>query len=202
MGFEEERKSLLDSLKGKGFSKEIAKAFKNVRREDFISAELLSKAYHDMPLPIGHGQTISQPYTIAFMISLLDLEVRNDLKILEVGSGCGYVLALLSKINKKGKIFGIELIEELATKTRDKLKDYKNIKVVCGDGKKGLERGAPYDRILISAAANNVSEKLKSQLKIGGILVAPIKNSIRVIKKGIRKNKVKEIYGFSFVPLR
>ena len=87
---------LLNSLKQKGFSQQILNAFESVKREDFIPQELKSNAYEDIPLPIGKGQTISQPYTIAIMLSLLDL--KKSQKVLEIGSGCGYVLALISKI--------------------------------------------------------------------------------------------------------
>src|SRR3989344_3741507 len=104
---------LLSSLMEKSFSEDIISAFSKVPRENFVPKALEERAYEDIALPIGYGQTISQPYTIARMFSLLEL--KKGQKVLEIGSGCGYVLALLSElVGKKGKVFGVELINELA----------------------------------------------------------------------------------------
>ena len=193
---------LLQSLKQKGFSKEILNAFSKVKRENFIPREIKSQAYEDTALPIGEGQTISQPYTIAMMLSLLELKPQQ--KVLEVGSGCGYVLALISEITKS-KVFGIEIIKELAEKSKQNLKDYKNIKVYNRNGAEGLEQEALFDRILISAACKEIPKQLLSQLKENGILVAPVgskyEQSLVAVQK--KKNKFivrKEIPGFVFVP--
>jgi len=193
------KSQLLSSLKQKGFSKEILNAFEKVKRENFIPKELQSQAYEDTALPIGRGQTISQPYTIAVMLSLLELKPNQ--KVLEVGSGCGYVLALLSEIVKQ--VYGIEIIKELAEKSKGNLKDYKNIKVYNRDGSRGLKEHIFYDKILISAACKKIPEKLLSQLKQGGILVAPVgehEQSLIAVQKIKNKFVIKrKIPGFVFV---
>ncbi len=197
------KQQLLLSLKQRGFFKEILNAFSKVKREDFIPEELKSNAYEDTALPIGKGQTISQPYTIAMMLSLLEL--KKSQKVLEVGSGCGYVLALISEIvGKDGKVFGIEIIKELADKSKQNLKDYKNIEVYNKNGADGLKEKAPFSRILISAACKEIPKKLLSQLKENGILVAPVgsrhEQSLVAVQKIKNKFVVKkEIPGFVFV---
>jgi protein-L-isoaspartate(D-aspartate) O-methyltransferase len=195
------KQELIEDLKERGVSENILQAFKNTKRELFISKELQTLAYEDTPLPIGNKQTISQPYTIAFMLSLLD--VKDKQKILEIGSGSGYVLALLNHLNPNGKIYGIERIQEIAEKSKKTLSslNYKNIQIFNKDGSKGLEEKAPLDRILVSAAYNRMPKELTKQLKINGILVTPVKNSIYKITKRKIKNKVEEYYGFAFVPI-
>lgn len=199
------KKDLLESLKEQGFSKKILKAFSEVKRENFIPVRLKDHAYEDRALPIGRGQTISQPYTIAKMLSLLNL--KKSQKVLEAGSGSGYVLALLSKIvGSKGKVFGLELVSELVMKSKESLRGYDNIKVFNRNASSGLPDKAPFDRILMSAAAKKVPQALLNQLKEGGILVAPVgiqghEQSLVVMKR--KKGKfatIKEIPGFVFVP--
>ena len=195
---------LLQSLKQKGFSEQILNAFESVKREDFIPQELKSNAYEDIPLPIGKGQTISQPYTIAMMLSLLSLQKSQ--KVLEIGSGCGYVLALISKIvGDNGKIFGIEIIKELAEKSKENLKNFKNIKVFSKSGMFGLKEKSPFSNILISAACEKIPDSLASQLKNKGIIVAPVgpKYEQSLIAYQKINNKLiiqKQIPGFIFVP--
>src|SRR3989344_6022831 len=116
------KKELIEHLRKQGFSEAILKGFENVKRDDFIPKEYKKYAYYDDAVPIGHGSTISQPYTIAFMLEL-DKKVE---KILEIGSGSGYVLALLSEITR-AKIYGVELIKELAEKSNEVLKNNKKI---------------------------------------------------------------------------
>jgi protein-L-isoaspartate(D-aspartate) O-methyltransferase len=198
------KKELLQSLKQKGFSKEILDAFSKVKREDFVPENLKPCAHEDTALSIGKGQTISQPYTIAMMLSLLEL--KKSQKVLEAGSGCGYVLALISKIvGENGKVFGIEIIKELVEKSKKNLKDYKGIKVYNRDGALGLKEESPFDRILISAACKEIPKKLLSQLKNNGIIVAPVgskyEQSLVAVKRVKNKFIVKkEIPGFIFVP--
>lgn len=193
------KEELINSLRNQKFPEKIIHAFEEVDRSKFIPEVEKKFAYADIPLPIGHEQTISQPYTIAFMLTLL--EVKDKQNILEVGSGSGYVLELLSKLNPNGKITGIERVTNLVESSRKKLKDCKNVEIVYGDGSKGFGKNAPYDRILTSAASDKIPEKLIEQLIVGGILVAPVRNSIVVVKKGKEKKKIKEYYGFRFVPL-
>jgi protein-L-isoaspartate(D-aspartate) O-methyltransferase len=201
---------LLQSLKSKGFSEHITDAFSKVPREEFIPSKLESSAYDDIPLPIGFNQTISQPSTIAIMLELLDLKEEKQ-KILEIGSGCGYVLALISKISPLSEIYGVERLKELAQTSKINLANYSNIKVYNKDGSKGLKEHAPYDRIIISAECEkDTIESLSNQLKIDGKIVAPVlpeKNShyadmsvFEKTKKGLIKSN-KSISGFMFVPL-
>ncbi|MEM0465551.1 MAG: protein-L-isoaspartate(D-aspartate) O-methyltransferase [Candidatus Pacearchaeota archaeon] len=194
------KKELLDLLRKEGFSEKIINAFSKVNREIFVPDELKEFAYENHPLPIGYGQTISQPYTIAFMLSLLD--VKDGQKILEVGSGSGYVLALINELSKNLKIFGVEIIKELYEKSKKNLKSFKNIKVFNLDGTKGLLQESPFDRIIVSASADEIPRDLIKQLKTGGIMVIPVLNSIFSIKKEAKGNEIKEYPGFVFVPLR
>jgi protein-L-isoaspartate(D-aspartate) O-methyltransferase len=193
---------LLQFLEQRGFSEEILYAFSKVKRENFIPSKLEEHAYDNNPLLIGEGQTISEPYTIGVMLSLLEL--KRGQKVLEIGSGCGYVLTLISKITN-GKVFGIEIVKELVEKSKKNLKNYKNIKVYNRDGSKGLQEYSLFDRILISAGRKEIPKKLVSQLKDNGIIVAPIgsryEQSLIAFKKIKNKLKIKkQIPGFIFVP--
>jgi protein-L-isoaspartate(D-aspartate) O-methyltransferase len=205
------KQELLQILKEQDFSEQIINAFSKVPREKFLRKDLEYRAYEDIPLPIGFNQTISQPSTIAIMLQSLELKnEKQKQKILEIGSGCGYVLSLISEIAPKSKIYGIERIKELAEASKINLANYRNVKVCNKDGSKGLKNHAPYDRIIISAECEiGTVENLSSQLKTGGIIVAPItsKNSIysymsvfEKTKKGLIK-KTESIDGFMFVPL-
>ena len=196
---------LLKSFEEKKFPAHVIEAFSKVKRQDFAPYNLRSMAYEDSPLPIGHGQTISQPYTIALMLSLLDL--KKGQKVLEIGSGYGYVLALISEIvGKKGRVFGIEVINELAKKSKDNLHDYKNVRVLHRNGSKGFPEEALFDRILISAALHDIPEIIMGQLKNNGILVAPkgsrFEQEIIAIqrKSETEFEMIKRLPGFLFVP--
>jgi len=194
-----QKEELIRNLKDYKFSAKIINAFEKVDREKFIPEEAKQLAYEDSAISIGYGATISQPYTIGFMLN--HLKVKDRQKILEVGSGSGYVLSLLSELSPNGKIFGIERIKELAEKSKKILGDCKNIKVIHGNGFNGLKEEKSFDRILVSASANSIPDKLVNQLKINGILVVPVKDSILVVKKRKDKNVVEEYPGFRFVPL-
>ncbi|MCK5624889.1 protein-L-isoaspartate O-methyltransferase [Candidatus Pacearchaeota archaeon] len=195
---------LIEHLKQENFPENILDAFSKVKRENFISNQLKDRAYEDAPLSIGKAQTISQPYTIAVMLEMLDLKLGQ--KVLELGSGSGYVLALISEIvGKKGKIYGIEIIPELAEKSKENTKNYKNIKVYNKDGKQGLKEKAPFDKILISAACEIIPKKVLSQLKDKGLIVAPVgprynQNLVIIERKrgGFKIKRSKK--GFIFVP--
>jgi len=190
---------LITSLKNQGFLTKITNAFKKIKRENFIPQEYKKYAYEDSPIPIGHNQTISQPYTIAFMLNLLNL--KPNLKILEVGSGSGYVLALINQISPNSQIYGIERIKELATNSKKVLNKNKNIHIISADGTKGLKLKAPFDRILVSASSNQIPKTLLQQLSPDGTMVCVVNYSIIVIKKRPKGNKITEHLGFSFVPL-
>jgi len=192
---------LLEHLRKQNFSERIIKAFERVRREEFLPEHLQNYAYEDIALPIEEGQTLSQPSTIAFVLSLLD--PQSGQKILEIGAGSGYVLALLSTMLDSAEIFGVEIRESLALKAKQRLVNDKKIKILHRDGSNGLPDEAPFDRILVSAAASDFSiiANLTDQLKENGILVAPVNHSIFQIRKINGKIEKNEYEGFAFVPL-
>jgi protein-L-isoaspartate(D-aspartate) O-methyltransferase len=169
-----------------------------------LPAEVVAEESTNIPLPIGHGQTNSQPLTVAFMLELLKPELGQ--KILDIGSGSGWTTALLAEIvGTGGQVFGIERVAELEVFGRQNTAKYnfENVKFFCQDGVKGLPNYAPFDRILVSAAAYEIPKELKKQLAVGGRLVIPtMAQDIRLIEK-IGANEFKEnIYpGFVFVPL-
>ena len=193
---------LLESLKSKGYSEKIVSAFERLKREDFVPDKVSSFAYEDIALPIDDGSTTSQPSTIAFMLSLLD--PRQNQKILEIGSGSGYVLALISEIIKNGKIYGLEINKNVAIKSKKTLINNSNIEIINRSGELGLPEFAPYDRILISAACPDlrIPTLILDQLSEQGIMVAAIKQSIYQFKKENRKTEMKEFPGFLFVPFK
>ena len=194
------KQQLIESLEKKGFPDKIIKAFQNVKREDLVPENLKSYSYEDIALPVEDGSSISQPSTVAFMLNLLEL--HQGQKILEIGSGSGYVLALMSDIIKDGKIYGIEINKSLAIKSKKYLEKDSNIEIISRSGFNGLPEFAPYDRILISASAPEIPRNLYSQLKDSGIIVAAVKQSIYQIKKENEKITEKEFPGFAFVPLQ
>lgn len=197
---------LINDLVKQGYLKSplLIKAFDKIKRLNFLPKELFGQEIIDSPLPIGHGATISQPLTVAFMFELLKL--KSGQNILDVGSGSGWTSALLAEIvGPKGKVSAIERIAQLkifGEKNANRY-NFSNLKFYCRDGAKGLPKVAPFDRILVSAAAMEIPKALKNQLKIGGRMVIPTAaQDIRLIEK-IAENKFKEkIYqGFLFVPL-
>lgn len=192
------KKELISLLQARGFPDKIVKAFKKINRGAFVPSNLQEYAYDDIALPLKRGSTISQPSTIAFMLDLLELEGKE--KVLEIGSGSGYVLALLSNLTN-GDIDGVEIIKELADESRKILKNYKNIKVFNKDGSKGLPSNAPYDRIIVSASFKEIPTQLYPQLKNNGRIVAPVKGSIYQIKKENGEITKREFPGFAFVPM-
>jgi protein-L-isoaspartate(D-aspartate) O-methyltransferase len=198
-------------------SQRLIDAFSEIDRKDFVPEELSDFAYHNEPLPIGFEQTISQPLTVAFMLELLELKPQD--KVLEIGSGSGWQTALIAKIigdsqndsedNQKDecKIVALERIPQLKEMTERNLSKYgflkKGIvKVILADGTKGYPDQAPYDKIIAAASAKEIPKEWKEQLKIGGRIVAPVKNEIVVLEKtGKNDFEQKSFWGFSFVPL-
>lgn len=201
-------KQLIDDLIGEGYLRtpRIIDAFRKIDRIDFVPEKFKADAYINAPLPIGYGQTISQPLTVAFMLELLDPE--KDDKILDVGSGSGWQTALLAEIaGEKGKVFGVERISELAEFGEKNIDKYDFIKkeiakIIYANGSKGLKNEAPFDRIIAGAMAEKIPEELKKQLKIGGRLVIPQGGSIwLLIKKSEVEFEEYEYPGFAFVPM-
>ncbi|MFC1809954.1 protein-L-isoaspartate(D-aspartate) O-methyltransferase [Patescibacteria group bacterium] len=186
------------------FSEDILAAFIKVRREDFILNEHMDSAYADGPLPIGEGQTISQPTTVMIMLDLL--EIHKDDRILEIGCGSGYNAALMAEIAKKGEIYTTDIVETLAEKAKSRLAKYKNIKVFAQDGFEVAQKHGPFDKIIITAAARNIPKILIDNLKEGGIILAPVGDMFmqEMIKLRKHDGKIKkEKHGsFMFVPVR
>lgn len=181
----------------------VLDAFLAIPRHIFVPLEAEQRAYNDGPLPIGFSQTISQPYVVALMLESLKLKPHHH--ILEIGSGSGYVLALLSLLCKK--VVGVELEKSLVSRSIETIRNLglKNITVFHGDGYLGWENRAPYDRILLSAAPAEFPRELLGQLKADGLLIAPIGANEQELhlfwqKKGEWKSKV--ITEVRFVPLR
>lgn len=200
--------ALLDDLIKRGWLKteKIIKAFEEIKRIDFLPENVKDLAELNEALPIGWGQTISQPLVVAFMLELLKPE-KGD-KILDVGSGSGWTSALLAHIvGKEGKIIAIEIIPELTEFGKKNVKKYNFVekgivKFVCADGSRGYENEAPFDKILASASARQVPKAWKEQLKIGGRIVTPIGSSIWLfLKKSDKEFEGTEYPGFVFVPL-
>ncbi len=197
-----DKTGLLKSLREKGFEDNIINAFAKVKREDFVPERLREYAYEDVALPLEDGSAISQPSTVAFMLRLL--EVKQGQKILEIGSGSGYALALISEIIKNGKIYGIEINKDLAIKSKKLLSNDSNIDIINKSGFLGLSTFAPYDRILFSASCSDmrIPYNVLDQLKDEGIMVVPVQSSIFQIKKEDGKASEKEFPGFAFVPFK
>ncbi|MEK7614514.1 MAG: protein-L-isoaspartate(D-aspartate) O-methyltransferase [Patescibacteria group bacterium] len=196
---------LINELKGEGVLKNanVLRAFRAIDRKDFVPEKLSFEAYENYPLPIGFGQTISQPFTVAFMLDLLRPEPGE--KILDVGSGSGWSTALLaSAVGPTGKVFGVEIIPELVAFGQTNLAKYKfpNASIRVAGLKLGLPGEAPFDKILVSASGQSYPKELVEQLKIGGTLVIPIKESVWKMKKVSTEEAETEKYeGFAFVPL-
>ena len=150
----------------------VLSAMLSVPRHLFIPESVRDGAYRDSPVPIGYGQTISQPYIVAFMTQALNVE--PDDRVLEIGTGSGYQSAVLSVLAKE--VFTIEIVEPLAERARATLMDlgYRNVQVRAGNGYRGWPEHAPYDRIIVTAAPPDVPEALVQQLKIGGVMAIPV----------------------------
>lgn len=182
---------------------QVLAAMRRVPRHLFVPAEVRGSAYSDYPLPIGHGQTISQPYIVAMMTSLL--QIQPDDRLLEIGSGSGYQAAVLGILARE--VISIERIPEVAQLAKKNLDDagITNVTVVIGDGTLGFPGGAPYDGVLITAATPSIPSPLVEQLAEGGRLVAPVgsrdlQELVRLTRKG--HDLTRESFGgVVFVPL-
>ena len=151
----------------------VIAALRETPRHEFVpDGAMRAHAYENRPLPIGHGQTISQPFIVAIMTDMLDL--TPDSRVLEIGTGCGYQAAILSQL--AGLVYSVEIVEALADSAQARLRrlGYRNIQVIHGDGRAGWLAEAPYDAIIATAAAREVPDALRDQLKPGGRLVIPL----------------------------
>lgn len=180
----------------------IIEAFRNVDRADFVADRSAADIYEDYPLGIGRGQTISQPRTVAMMLEMLS--PKEGQKILDIGSGSGWTTALLAYIaGESGSVIGVERVAELVRFGSFNLEKYnfKNAKIIEAGDELGIE-GEMFDRILVSAAAEEFPYELKNQLKVGGKIVIPVQNSIYEMTKDENGElDGVEHYGFTFVPL-
>lgn len=199
------RKKLVDSIRAKGISNEkVLEAINRVPRHFFLESAFDEKAYEDRAFPIGEGQTISQPYTVAYQTQLLELDPFQ--KVLEIGTGSAYQAVVLAEMGVQ--VYTIERQKKLYDNNREFafLKKYLSIKFFYGDGYEGLPTYGPFDRVLITAAAPEIPQKLIQQLKPGGMMVIPVgagdvQQMMRITKlpSGALKEEVFE--HFSFVPM-
>ena len=192
-----------NQLKVRGIKdKKVLEAMEKVQRHQFVPDHLKLNAYDDEPLPIGNGQTISQPYIVAYMTESLQLKGKE--KVLEIGTGSGYQAAILAELSQE--VFTVEVYENLGRKARQILEDlgYHNIKYKIGDGKLGWEEYAPYDAIIVTASPAKTPEPLKEQIKIGGRMVIPVGQTFQnlyLFEKSKQKLKKKKLLPVRFVPL-
>ena len=200
-----ERMEFLLSLKRRGISDAaVLRAMDAVPREQFVLPAFAETAYADQAMPIACGQTISQPYVVAYMTEQLALTRQH--RVLEVGTGSGYQAAVLAEL--AGQVFSIERYRTLADRARAMLArlGYSNVTVVAGDGFNGLPEHAPYDRIIVTAAAETVPDKLTEQLAAGGIMVLPLgehDGPQRIVKLTLGEGGLtrQDLLGVRFVPL-
>ena len=199
------RKKLVDTVRNKGITDEkVLTAIMNVPRHFFLDSAFDELAYDDRAFPIGEGQTISQPYTVAYQTQLLDL--KPFMKVLEIGTGSAYQAVVLAEMG--AQVYTIERQKKLFDENRKFgfLKKYQSIKCFYGDGFEGLPTFAPFDRVLITAAAPEIPPKLIEQLKPGGMMVIPlgvgeVQRMMRITKMDNGAMKEEVFDNFSFVPM-
>lgn len=216
VSFAQQRRRLLDEIADDAamtgintghsvFSSKVMAALDNVARHRFVPDEQRSYAYENHPLPIGHGQTISQPYIVALMTDLLDLEATD--RVLEIGTGSGYQAAVLSELAQH--VYSVEIVAELAQQARNRLKElgYSNVSIKLGDGWDGWPEYAPYDAIIVTAAARSIPPALVEQLKPGGKIVIPVgsifsfQELVLATKQADGSLVTRRLLPVSFVPL-
>ena len=204
--YAKKRQTMIDQhIKGRGIKdKKVLEAMGKIPREFFVDESKRSKAYADQPLPIGEGQTISQPYVVALMTEALRLQPSD--RVLEIGTGSGYQAAVLAEIVKE--VYTIEIRRTLAEAATQRLKTlgYKNIEVKFGDGYFGWEEHAPFDAIIITASVNHIPPPLIKQLKEGGRLILPLGNTLfyqtlTLVTKQMGELKMEQLGGVVFVPM-
>ena len=203
MEFEVKRNQLIEELRQHGISERVLDAMKSVPRHLFVPERVQGDAYIDTPLPIGYGQTISAPHMVAIMCDLLD--IRDGMKVLEIGAGSGYHAAVMAVLAGSGHVYSVERIESLALFARQNLKKARveNVTVMVEDGTLGLPGFAPYDRISVAAASPEILETLTDQLKTGGKLIIPVGKNYQELYLVTKTNGLKKEAkgGVVFVPL-
>ncbi|WP_299577955.1 protein-L-isoaspartate(D-aspartate) O-methyltransferase [uncultured Sunxiuqinia sp.] len=182
---------------------EVLEAMRTVPRHQFVPLDYLAEAYRDGPLPIGYGQTISQPYIVAYMTE--QVRPQSDFKVLEIGTGSGYQAAVLAEI--VDSVYTIEIVEALGQAARQRLRDlnYNNVRVKIADGYYGWAEAGPFDAIVVTAAANYIPPLLIEQLKDGGRMIIPVGSPFQVqmlklIEKKQDKVRTKNLLPVRFVP--
>ncbi len=199
------RRQLALLLKEKGIkSSEVLKAIEKVPRHQFLDNAFVERAYEDIAFPIGEGQTISRPHTVAFQTELLQL--KKGEKVLEIGTGSGYQTSILLEMGVK--VYSIERQKTLFDKTKALISSLgygQNVKLFYGDGYKGLPSFAPFNKIIVTAGAPEIPKALLSQLKVGGIIIIPIGDKIQIMNELHKTSETKfemiEHGEFKFVPL-
>lgn len=209
MGAREENEKLIKKIRHEGYlkSKALEKAMRDTPRHLFVPRRFEEHAYRDEPLPIGEGQTISQPSTVVAMTEALD--VKAGQKVLEIGAGSGWQAALIARmVGPKGFVWTVERVQMLSETAKRNLENagIKNVKVILGDGSLGLKKHAPYNRIIVTAASPDVPEPLVEQLKVKGKMILPIgglyTQQMFLVEKVRKDAVVKTPIGlFQFVPL-
>ena len=181
----------------------VLRAMRTVKRHEFVPAALLNNAYSDRPLAIGYGQTISQPYIVAYMTEVI--KPGPGFKVLEIGTGSGYQAAVLAAIVKE--VYTVEIIPELGKASTERLKNsgYKNVQVKTADGFQGWQEHAPYDAIVVTAAAEYIPPPLIAQLKDGGRMVIPVGSPfmtqmLMLVEKKGKRTTTKNLLPVTFVP--
>ena len=203
MGLEAARTRLLESLRHEIRDRRVLSAIARVPRELFVSSDCYYAAYEDMPLSIGFGQTISQPFIVALMTQALRL--KGDEKVLELGTGSGYQTAILAKLAKR--VVSIERIDKLAESAKNVLAKLgcKNVEIHNASETLGWPEGAPYDAIMVTAGAPKIPDILLEQLALGGRMIIPVgsrwEQDLLKVTKRKRKHLVKNLGGCRFVPL-
>ena len=201
----EAREKMVNSqIKARGINDSfVLGAMRTIPRHKFVPEDLVTSAYFDSPLPIGHGQTISQPYIVAFMTEII--QAKKDFKVLEIGTGSGYQAAVLSHI--VDSVYTIEIVEALYVQAKKRLEDlnYDNILVKNDDGYYGWKEKGPFDAIVVTAAAEFVPPPLIEQLKDGGKMIIPIgtpftTQQLLLVEKKETKIKTKNLMFVRFVP--
>lgn len=199
------RMRMVERLRGEGIHDEvILAAMGELPRHIFVDEALASRAYEDMALPLGFGQTISSPYTVARMLELLR-EATTLARVLEIGTGCGYQAAVLSRLAKE--VYSLERLAPLLAKARRHLREARahNVRVRIADGQHGWAEHAPYDGIVVAAAATHVPEALLEQLAVGGKIIIPLthqgRQSLHVIQRTAQGYVDRKVEDARFVPL-
>ena len=200
---EKKQRMVGEQIKARGITDtRVLAAMEKVPRHKFVPDKIRVHSYNDEPLSIGEGQTISQPYIVAYMSEVLQLEDKK--KVLEIGTGSGYQTAILAEIVKD--VYSVELNESLSKKSRSTLRElgYKNIQFKVGDGSYGWKEFSPFDAIIVTAAPCVIPQPLKEQLSVGGKLIVPVGDTFQNLMLIVRRQRgftEKKLLSVRFVPL-